>query len=85
MPKIDGEKLRALIEMAAGLTERLHRSQEAAAYRRVLEMIDGLDAEAEAEAVCRICGRGKIVDGFCDICGIEYRETNDEGREPFGE
>ena len=69
------ERLRSLIEMNAALSERLHRGQEAAAYRRVLAMIDGLIEETEP--VCRICGRGKIVNGVCDICGIKYSGEGD--------
>lgn len=68
----DLERLRALVEMSAGLAERLHRPQESAAYRRVLDMIDGLTGESGT--VCPICARGKVVDGRCDVCGMRFEE-----------
>lgn len=75
----DLERLRSLVEMDAALCERLHRSQEAAAFRRVLEMIDGL--VPDKETMCRICGKGKVVDGVCDICGMKYVEEDVHGDE----
>lgn len=70
------DKLKSLVEMAAGLAERLHRREEAKAYNRVLEMID--DIEGESATVCVICGQGLIVDGRCEVCGMRFEEVTDE-------
>lgn len=66
----DLKRLRALVEMSAELSERLHRTQEAGAFRRVLDMIDGLTPKAAT--VCPICGNGEIEAGRCNVCGIKY-------------